>query len=319
MSADTHKIKVGISSCLLGEKVRYNGGHKQSTLCTELLARWFDYVPTCPELGAGLGVPRATIRLVGDPRAPRVVEVERPEIEVTDVMLDYAQRRIPELHSLCGYIFMRNSPSCGMFRVKVYQESGYPHPDPGQGVFARALSEAMPLLPVEEDGRLQDPVLRENFVTRVFAMHNWQQVMAKGLTRASLIDFHSRYKYTLMAHDPVQQTALGRMLAEVGKHDPEVLGPRFFAALMQVLQRKATRRTNTNVLMHLQGYLKKQLQPREKQSMTETIEHYRQGIVPLVVPVTVLRHHFHQHQDDYISRQTFLQPYPDALGLRNAL
>jgi len=319
MGADTHRIKVGISSCLLGEKVRYNGGHKQSTLCTGLLARWFDYVPSCPELGAGLGVPRPTIRLVGDPQMPRAVQVERPDIDVTDALQAYGQQRIPQLQDLCGYIFIKNSPSCGMFRVKVYQDSGYPHPEGGRGIFAQGLSEAMPWLPIEEDGRLQDPVLRENFVTRVFAMHNWQQLRARGLTPAGLIDFHSRYKYTLMAHDPGRYTELGRMLADVGKHDPQELGPRYFAALMQLLQRKATRRTNTNVLMHLQGYLKKHLQPREKQSMAETIDNYRKGIVPLVVPVTVLRHYFHQHPDDYINRQTFLQPYPDELSLRNAL
>lgn len=313
------KIKVGISSCLLGQQVRYNGGHKQSDLCTGELSRYFDYVPSCPELGAGLGVPRPAIRLIGDPQSPRAVRVDDVTFDVTDALHAYADQRIPELDGLCGYIFIKNSPSCGLFRVKVYQENGYPHQDGGRGLFAAALTRAMPLLPVEEDGRLQDPVLRENFITRVFAWHNWQVLRREGLSAAGLIDFHSRYKYTLMAHSPKDYQTLGRMLADAGRQDAEALGERYFTCLMQALQQPATRKTNTNVLMHLQGYLKQSLESREKEHMCEVIEQYRQGILPLVVPVTLLRHHFRQHLDPYIERQAYLQPYPDDLKLRNRL
>jgi len=313
------KIKVGISSCLLGQNVRYNGGHKHSALCTDSLARYFEFVPTCPELGAGLGVPRPAICLVGDPEAPRVVRVDNPAFDVTKPLQEFAAQRIPHLHDLCGYIFIKNSPSCGLFRVKVYQDNGYPHQQPGRGLFAAALTRAMPLLPVEEDGRLQDPVLRENFITRVFAWHNWQYLVQQGLTAARLIDFHSRYKYTLMAHSPQDYQALGRLLADAGKHDPHTLGAQYFTRLMQGLQNPATRKTNTNVLMHLQGYLKQKLETREKQHMSGVIDQYRKGILPLVVPVTLLRHHFHQHPDPYIERQAYLQPYPDELSLRNQL
>lgn len=320
--SDTHetaRIKVGISSCLLGQEVRYNGGHKHSTLCTQQLAKYFDFVPTCPELGAGLGVPRPAIRLVGDPAAPRAVQVDDPGIDVTGQLQDFAAQRVLQLQDLCGYIFIKNSPSCGLFRVKVYQDSGYPHPDGGRGLFAAALTRAMPLLPVEEDGRLQDPVLRENFVTRVFAWHNWRVLEAEGLSAKRLTDFHARYKYTLMAHSPQDYAALGRLLATAGKQDPVQLGQVYFAGLMQALQRLATRRTHTNVLMHLQGYLKQHLAPREKEHMSSVIEQYRKGILPLVVPITLLRHHFHQHPDPYIERQAYLQPYPDDLRLRNLL
>jgi len=319
MQESSPLIKVGISSCLLGQQVRYNGGHKLSTLCTRELGRFFEFVPTCPEAGAGLGIPRPPIRLVGDPAAPRAVRVENSSIDVTDALQDYSALRIPELQDLCGYIFIKNSPSCGLFRVKVYLDNGNPHMDPGRGIFAAALTRAMPLLPVEEDGRLQDPVLRENFITRVFAWHNWQELKKEGLSASALTGFHARYKYTLMAHSPQDYQALGRLLADAGRHDPQELGARYFAALMQALQKKATRNTNTNVLMHLQGYLKRQLRPAEKQGIGEVIEQYRRGIVPLVVPVTLLRHHFRLYPDPYIERQAFLQPYPDELGLRNML
>jgi len=314
-----HPIKVGISSCLLGQEVRYNGGHKLSTLCTRDLGRYFEFVPTCPEAGAGMGIPRPPIRLVGDPAAPRAVRVEDSSVDFTRALRDYSASRIPELGDLSGYIFIKNSPSCGLFRVKVYQANGNPHMEPGRGIFAHEFTKANPLLPVEEDGRLMDPVLRENFITRVFAWHNWHELKKTGLSAKTLTDFHARYKYTLMAHSPQDYQLLGRMLADAGNHDADTLGTRYFAALMQALQQKATRRSNTNVLMHLQGYLKKHLRPAEKQSMAAVIEQYRKGIVPLVVPVTLLRHHFHQYPDPYMERQAFLQPYPDELGLRNAL
>lgn len=319
MSNTPDKIKVGISSCLLGQEVRYNGGHKHSELCTKELAQYFEFVATCPELGAGLGVPRPAIRLIGDPNVPRAVRSDDTGYDVTDKLQQFAEQRIPHLHDLCGYIFIKNSPSCGLFRVKVYQDNGYPHQQPGRGVFAAALTQAMPLLPVEEDGRLQDPVLRENFITRVFAWHNWHELLKQGLTPAALINFHSRYKYTVMAHSPQEYQALGRMLADAGKHDPQILGAEYFTRLMQSLQQLATRKTHTNVLMHLQGYLKQKLEAKEKEHMTAVIDQYRKGILPLVVPVTLLRHHFHQHHDPYIERQSYLQPYPDELRLRNLL
>ena len=319
INSTTPRIKVGVSACLLGQEVRYNGGHKHLPLLTNELAKYFDFVPTCPEVGAGMGIPRPAIRLVGDPAAPRAVEVDNPEKDFTEPLQRYADARIPQLRDLAGYIFIKNSPSCGLFRVKVYRSNGMPDQTPGRGLFAAALTKAQPLLPVEEDGRLQDPVLRENFITRVFAMHAWQQLCAKGLSAAALVEFHSRYKYTLMAHAGPDYVKLGQMLADAGKHDPNELGPRYFELMMQLLQRKATRKTNTNVLMHLQGYLKKQLQSNQKSSLASTIESYRKGIVPLIVPVTLLRHYFEVYPDPYVNRQTFWQPYPAELSLRNSL
>ena len=201
-SMKNDKIKVGISSCLLGQEVRYNGGHKHSALCTRELSRYFEFVDSCPEVSVGLGVPRKPIRLVGEPSQPRAVGVDDPNTDVTDALREYGEHRVEELDDLCGYIFIKGSPSCGLFRVKVYNEKGFPQEEMGRGIFARVLTDHNPLLPVEEAGRLQDAVLRENFITRVFAYSNWQKLKAGGLTASGLIDFHSRYKYTLMAHNP---------------------------------------------------------------------------------------------------------------------
>lgn len=313
------KIQVGISSCLLGEEVRYNGGHKHSPLCTRDLSRYFEFISVCPEVSIGLGVPRKPIRLVGDPADPDVVGVDDITFNATQDLKDFANTKVKELDQLCGYIFIKGSPSCGLFRVKVYNEKGFPQEEMGRGVYAKVVTDNYPLLPVEEAGRLQDAVLRENFITRVFAYHNWQLLKQEGLTAKKLIDFHSSYKYTLMAHNPQSFTALGRLLADVGKHDPDEIGDEYFTGLMESLNKKASRKSHTNVLMHLQGYLKNQLSKGEKAKLGEAIEQYRRGIIPLIVPVTLLKNFFHTYPDDYIARQSYLQPYPDDLSLRNQI
>lgn len=317
MNQTETRIKVGISACLMGEEVRYNGGHKHSPLCTRDLARYFNFIPVCPEVSIGLGVPRKPIRLVGDPDNPEAVGVDNPQHNVTAPLKEFAREKVKQLGELCGYIFIKGSPSCGLFRVKVYNDSGHPLEATGRGVYAREVTDTYPLLPVEEAGRLQDAVLRENFITRVFAYHSWRELCVGGLTAAKLIDFHSRYKYTLMAHNPRSYADLGRLLADAGKQDAAALGEQYFAGFMASLTCKATRKSNTNVLMHLQGYLKNQLSGAEKAKLGEVIEQYRNGIIPLIVPVTLLRSHFNTHPDDYIARQSYLQPYPDDLSLRN--
>lgn len=313
------KIKVGISSCLLGQEVRYDGTHKHLRLATESLSRYFDFVPECPEMGIGMGVPRKPIRLIGDVEQPRAVAVHDESLDYTDKLIKFAQQKTAEHEDLSGYIFMKNSPSCGVFRVKVYQENGYPAQTPGTGLYAQAFLDAHPLLPVEESGRLCDPFLRENFITRVFAYANWQELEKEGLTASRILDFHVRYKYCVMAHSPEKYAELGRMLADAGNHEPEKLGQRYFAALMEALRSLASRKTHTNVLMHLQGYLKKKISSREKQELANIIEQYRTAQVPLIVPMTLLKHHFNNHPDPYINRQAYLQPYPDDLSLRNAI
>lgn len=313
------KIKVGISSCLLGNEVRFDGGHKHSKMCSENLSRYFDFVAECPEVGIGLGIPRKPIRLIGDVKSPLIVSAHDNNIDHTDKMLEFSHRKAKEHSDLCGYIFMKNSPSCGLFRVKVYQENGYPAKDPGRGIYANVITQENPLLPVEESGRLADPSLRENFIARVYAYHNWQQLKQAGLSHHSIIEFHSRYKYSLMAHAPASYVELGRMLADAGNHDVDSLAERYFPLLMTALSQIATRKTHTNVLMHLQGYLKKVLSSEEKQELTLLFEQYRTDEIPLIVPITLLKHHFNNHPNPYISKQAYLQPYPDDLSLRNAI
>lgn len=313
------KINVGISSCLLGNEVRFDGGHKHSHLCTESLSRYFHFIPECPEVASGMSIPRKPIRLIGDIHEPSVVAVHDNSLDYTDQLKTFSQTKAQQLDELCGYIFMQKSPSCGVFRVKVFQESGRPAAEPGRGVYAKAVMDGNPLLPVEESGRLEDAVLRESFITRVYAYHNWQQLKKKGLSYQAILEFHASYKYCLMARTPTHYVELGRLLADAGKHNIDDLAERYFGLLMENLNILATRKTHTNVLMHLQGYLKKVLSAKEKQGLTKIIEQYRTDQVPLIVPITLLKHHFSNHPDPYITKQAYLQPYPDDLSLRNAI
>lgn len=313
------KPKLGISACLMGVEVRFNGGHKESHLCTRALNEYFDFIPLCPEVAIGMGVPREPIRLVGDPEAPQAVGTVNSELNVTEALAEYGAHMAAEVGDICGYIFMQKSPSCGLERVKVYRENGAPVDGGGRGIYARAFCERHPDLPVEEDGRLNDAVLRENFVTRVFAYAAWQELLKGEITRRSLTEFHSRYKYQLMANNPVQYKVLGNMLGSMGRSDPNEVAPRYFTALMAALKKCATRSTHTNVLQHLSGYLKQTISAQDKQEIQQLISQYHQGIVPLIVPLTLLKHHFRQHPDPYVALQVYMQPHPENLSLRNAI
>ncbi|WPP00675.1 DUF523 and DUF1722 domain-containing protein [Pseudomonas sp. HR96] len=313
------KPRLAISACLMGDEVRYNAGHKQSLLCRNALAEHFDFIRVCPEVAIGLGIPREPIRLVGEPNQPRAVGTVHAERDVTDALAQYGAHMAGQLDDICGYIFMQKSPSCGLERVKVYRDNGAPQADGGRGIYAQAFCAAYPDLPVEEEGRLNDPVLRENFLVRVFAYADWQRVRAAGLSRRALTEFHARYKYQLMANNPPQYKVLGKMLGSMGEADANDVGPRYFSQLMAALKRCATRGTHSNVLLHLSGYLKQHIGPADKQEMLQLIDQYRQGIVPLVVPLTLLKHLFRLHPDPYIAQQVYLQPHPENLSLRNAI
>ena len=313
------KPKIAISACLLGAEVRFNGGHKESRLCSQALSEHFEFVPLCPEVAIGLSIPRQAIRLIGDPDQPQAVGSVDSGLNVTGPLHDYGVEMASVHSDICGYIFMQKSPSCGLERVKVYQDKGRPAELRGRGIYARAFCAAHPDLPVEEDGRLNDPVLRENFLTRVYAYSAWQALLKQGITRRSLTEFHASYKYLLMAHHPVQYKVLGNLLGSLGKRAPNEIAPQYFSELMKALKKCATRRTHSNVLQHLSGYLKQTISPADKQELQQLIGQYLHGIVPLVVPLTLLKHHFRQHPDAYISRQVYLQPHPENLSLRNAI
>ncbi len=312
------RIPVGVSSCLLGEEVRYDGGHKLDRYVTGVLGRWFEYVPFCPEALAGLGVPRPPIRLVGDPAAPRAVRVDDASIDVAGALEATSRRIVPELERVRGYVFKRASPSCGVDRVKVYHAPGRA-PRMGRGIFARTVMEAYPLLPCEEEGRLNDPTLRESFVERVFALDRWRRTMAEGFTAARLVEFHTRHKLLLLSHSEVHYRAAGRLVADAGRRDPTELAGEYLQTFMEGMRRQATRRRHANVLQHLAGYLKRRIDSGDRQALAALIDEYRTGAVPLVVPIRFLRHHFRHAPDRYAEMQHYLEPCPDALGLRNHL
>ncbi|MCX2886915.1 DUF523 and DUF1722 domain-containing protein [Pseudomonas sp. DCB_BI] len=314
------KPRIAISACLTGHSVRYNGGHKSSDLCRTQLEQHFDWLPVCPEVAIGLGVPRDPIRLIGNPEQPEVVGTRNPGMDVTGPLRSYGEQMASQLDDICGYIFMQKSPSCGLERVKVYQDNGYPAMNGGRGVYAQAFCEMRPDLPVEEEGRLHDPVLRENFISRVYAYADWQRVLAEGLSRGALVRFHSRYKYLLMANNPQAYRTLGRLLGSMDKDvDPQAIGQLYFSQLMQALRRCASRGTHCNVLQHLCGYFKNALTQQDKDELQTVIGQYHKGVVPLVVPLTLLKHHLRKHPDPYLQQQAYLQPHPESLGLRNAV
>ncbi len=314
----TKKIPIGISQCLLGDKVRFDGGHKHSKLCTEQLGQYFEYTPSCPEMGAGLGVPRRTLRMVGNEQDQRIVETRDNTIDVTDALATYSQQRVDELGDLSGYIFMQKSPSCGVFRVKVYADNGYAQ-NSSAGIFAKAFREKYPLIPVEEEGRLHDPLLLENFLVRVVIYHHWKLMVQQGITAKRLIDFHQRIKYQLMAHSVEGYKQAGKMLSNLKEAALDNLANDYIHFVMTHLEKRASRKTHTNVLMHIRGYFKGKLNQIEQQELTQLIQDYRNGIVPLVVPVTLLQHYTRKLGSKYIEQQLYMQPYPHNLGLRNGI
>ena len=310
------RIRIGISSCLLGERVRFDGNHKQDHYISETLGEVFEFVPVCPEVGIGMGVPRPTIRLVGDSAAPRAVGVKTADLDVTDRLVRYGKRVAAKLDDLSGYIFKSKSPSCGMERVKLYDGKGGGSKQ-GVGLYAREIMHAHPLLPVEEEGRLGDPLLRDNFLECVFTYHRWRMLNRQRLTPKALVGFHTQHKLIFMAHGTEHYRALGRLVAAAGAGPIRELGDQYAAALMVALRHRATPRRHTNVLMHIMGYLKTQLTREDKQELLELIEGYRLGRLPRVVPITLLKHHFRKHPNDYIARQLYLNPSPAELKLRS--
>lgn len=310
------KIRVGISRCLLGEKVRYDGGHKLDRYLTDTLGRYFDYVPVCPEVEYGLPVPREAMRLVGNAENPRLLTI-KTGIDHTQGMLKWTETRLSELEKegLCGFIFKSRSPSSGMQGVKVYTDSGMPARR-GVGIFAGAFMKRFPILPVEDDGRLNDPGLRENFIERIFVYKRWQDFSKKGGGRNELIAFHSDHKYLIMAHSPRHATHLGRIVAGSDSYEG-TLNDTYIKTMMEGLKLTATKKKNTNCLHHIMGYFKKDLSADEKQELLDIIDDYHRGIIPLVVPVILLKHYVRKYDKPYLNRQFYLNPHPMELMLRN--
>jgi uncharacterized protein YbgA (DUF1722 family)/uncharacterized protein YbbK (DUF523 family) len=308
-------IRVGISACLLGEEVRYDGGHKRDSFVTGVLSRFVEFVPVCPEVEAGFATPREAMHLRRANGEIRLVTVTTGR-DVTEPMERLVRRRVPALEAdhLSGYVLKKSSPSCGMERVKVYEQNGTTA-SVGRGLFADALIRRFPLLPVEEEGRLNDAELRENFIERVFAYHRLQTFFGGRWTQASLVQFHTAHKLLLMAHAPEGYRRLGRLVATSGRRSD--LERDYSEEFMRTMTTVATRRRHTNVLQHMAGYFKKRLDTASKAELQSTIDDYRHGLTPLIVPVTLLQHHVRVHDVEYLAGQLYLQPHPKELMLRN--
>jgi uncharacterized protein YbgA (DUF1722 family)/uncharacterized protein YbbK (DUF523 family) len=313
------KIRLGISACLLGEPVRFDGGHQWDHFITDTLGQYVEFVPVCPEVECGLGVPREAMRLVGDPDTPRLMTV-RTKIDLTERLVTWARKRVHELEQedLRGFIFKSKSPSSGMERVRVYNEQSQGSPvTRGIGMFARIFMEHFSLLPVEEEGRLHDPILRENFIERIFVFQRWRELLAAKPNLGDLVAFHTRHKLLVLAHSPNHYRELGRLVAHAKEIPVSELYDRYQSRLMEALRLKATPKKNTNVLHHLMGYFKKDLTPDEKRELLEVIDYYYQGYVPLVVPVTLINHYVRKYHQPYLKEQFYLHPHPVELQLRN--
>jgi uncharacterized protein YbgA (DUF1722 family)/uncharacterized protein YbbK (DUF523 family) len=310
-------IRVGISSCLLGNPVRYNGGHQRDPYITDTLGKFFEYVPVCPEVECGLPVPRETMRLVGDPESPRLL-TSQSGIDHTDRMLGWARRKVKELEGedLHAFICKSKSPSSGMERVKVYTDATNPRKI-GVGLFARELQRHFPLLPMEEEGRLHDPNLRENFIERIFVYRRWRELQGQRQSRGGLVAFHTAHKLQIMAHSVKHYRDMGKLVANPGGRPLPQLFAEYERMLMESLALKATVKKNCNVLQHMVGYFKKVLSPGEKQELLELIERYRDEYLPLIVPITLLNHYVRKYQVGYLAGQSYLEPHPQELKLRN--
>ena len=318
------KVRLGVSACLMGERVRYDGGHKQDRFLIRTLGRHVDWVHVCPEVEIGMGTPRPTIRLEGTVEDPRLVE-PKSGTDHGPKMKDWARGKLEHLakQNLHGFVLKKGSPSCGLERVRVYPDprpgsGGAPAERKGRGIFATELVKRFPILPIEEEGRLSDPRLRENFIERIFAYRRWTELLRDEPNRGALVRFHSRQKFALLAHSPQLYRELGRLVGGAGKRPWGELSAEYGTKLMQCMSVMSTPGKHRNVLEHLAGFLKEHLDRDDKAELGDTIEQYRAGLVPLIVPLTLLRHHLRRNPvNEWAREQTYLSPYPRELMLRN--
>jgi len=315
--ASDKEIVIGVSACLLGEQVRFDGGHKHQSYITETLGKFFTFKSFCPEMAIGLGAPRETLRLVEREGDVRCIGNKTPSLDVTDALRDVAEQQAHWHKDLCGYILKKDSPSCGMERVKVYSTDVGERK--GVGLYAEVLQRNFPLLPIEEEGRLGDPLLRENFLKRVFAYKHWRELLKEGISQHKLTDFHAQYKYVLLAHHQDRTRELGHRLANAAKENIHDVAEWYFAEWMSILTIRASSKNHVNVLMHLQGFLKTDIDAGDKKELSETIENYRSGLLPLIVPVVLLRHHFRRYPKPFVEKSRYLNPHPAELMLLNRL
>ena len=313
----SNQIKIGISSCLLGNNVRYDGGHKLDRFLKDTLGRFVEYVPVCPESECGLGIPREAMRLEGKINNPQLVTV-KTKIDLTSKMKKWAKKRIPGLmeEELCGFIFKSKSPSCGMERIKVYNKNGIPAHS-GTGLFAAEFTNRYPLIPVEDEGRLHDPGIRENFIERIFTLKKWRDTASGKPSAGRLVKFHTENKLLFFSHSEKHYRQMGKIVAEAGKNNLKEVFKIYEETMLEALRLKTTPNKHTNVLMHMMGYFKKVLSADEKQELLNKISEYKNGFIPLIVPLTLIDHYVRKYDESYLTNQTYLNPHPIELILRN--
>jgi uncharacterized protein YbgA (DUF1722 family)/uncharacterized protein YbbK (DUF523 family) len=313
----TNPIRIGISRCLLGDEVRFDGGHKRDHFLTDVLGPYVEWVPVCPEVEAGLGTPREAMRLVGNPQHPRLMTItsKHDHTQAMEAMIDARLDSLQKL-DLSGFVFKRGSPSCGLERVSVYNAQGMPSQN-GVGIFANAFRDEFPLIPIEEEGRLCDPSLRENFIERVFCYRRFQDLVQNGVTRQALIRFHTIHKYLLLAHSQQHYEAMGRLVGQTGRYRHKELTAKYGELFMKTFALKATVRKHVNVLQHIVGYFKNRLPTHEKAELLGVIDDYHRGLTPLIVPLTLIKHYVCLFDVSYVRDQVYLNPHPKELMLRN--
>lgn len=310
-------IKLGISSCLMGNKVRYDGGHSHDRFLTQTLGLFVDYVPVCPEVECGMPTPREAVRLVGAPENPRLV-TQKTAVDKTDQMKIWIKRRIKELakEDLCGFVFRSKSPSSGLYRIRVYGDDGKVRKT-GTGLFAKAFTDAFPRIPVEEAGRLNDPKLRENFIENIFSLQRWRNFLDKKMTLGGLVEFHTQNKLLILSHNQAIYRKMGKLVAQGKNTDLDPLVDQYEELLLKALKLQSTSKKNINVLHHILGYFKKNLSSDEKQELLSVIDQYGSGYVPLIVPITLIKHYVMKYDKPWLKIQTYLNPHPFELKLRN--
>jgi uncharacterized protein YbgA (DUF1722 family)/uncharacterized protein YbbK (DUF523 family) len=311
------KIKIGISSCLLGEKVRYDGGHKLDRYITDTLGHYFEWFPVCPEVEYGLPVPRESMHLIGDPASPRIVTI-RTGVDHSEGMKKWAADKLTQIEKedLCGFIFKSKSPSSGIGGIKVYTSSGIPS-NKGTGIFGGAFMSYFPLIPVIDDGRLHNPNLRENFIEQVLVYKRWKEFLKNSTEIRDLVAFHTHLKLLILSHSPKHYSTLGKLVAQAKKYKPDLLYSEYISILMDGLRLLATTKKNTNVLLHIAGYFKKQLSPEDKRELLEVIDQYHKGHIPLIAPIVLINHYVRKFDESYLKMQFYLNPHPVELMLRN--
>jgi uncharacterized protein YbgA (DUF1722 family)/uncharacterized protein YbbK (DUF523 family) len=312
------KIKIGVSSCLLGEKVRWDGDHKKDRYIGDVLTKYFEYVPICPEMEVGMGVPREPVALYGALEKSLMIS-KKTQTDWTKPMQSYSQDRINSLSNedLCGFIFKSKSPSCGIARVPVYHELGSQNAKHGVGKFAQAFMTTFPLTPTEDEGRLNDPKIRENFIVRVFCLYRFQNLLKEKFSLKAWVDFHTQHKFLLLSHSRKHYDTLGKLIADAKSIKPSELKNKYGKIFMEALTFKSTPKKNTDALLHMMGFLKKILTREEKKDILKTIEDYRKELLPLIVPITLIRHQVNKHNIEYLKGQVYLNPHPKELMLRN--